>query len=550
MITSTTAPQGKFSQKMEETRFRPKGWTPLKYPKSALNRNRDSFVYFPLHPDVLSACVRELLILDGTVDPATLKISTNESRFVANGKHIPIPRFLRHMDLESWPRSAEVDEASIEKCRKRKKYQAGPAKKLKTEEGFVYSQDIPSAEDIAKAIIRRGRIGVQSSDEEINRPPRKVSEADYCPVNNQRAPNTEEQKYPEIDLNYSQEISTVLDLQKRNPNGTFCRITPVRALVRTSISNEALLRDVTSLMTERIVESFQDKALRLFMGYKAPNIRRFRLIQLLAGFLFDTSHAMFAWEQTEQDILALDPATKSLDSAIQKCLFDDRALKKIGGFDQSSILPNAISIARLRRRSSSWESFATTVQGKRMLQHHGQEDSIISVGKLRRGQRLRQRHWLTSSLLLQDNDLDVPDVCGPTRARSCSFGSSEGEHEVTGGNSTENLRQTRILAHMPGTKTVSLVKKSPNESWGVCLIKEGNACVVGRAQENPGGSNEDNFLRCGDLILHGQNENGQEAFSPLCSWHSEERKPEKWFGAMVNLFKQGQQLHLVVQRVN
>lgn len=553
MVTNTAASQRKaLSKESEEARFRPKGWTPLKYPKSALNREKDSFVFFPLHPDVLSACVRELLVLDGTLDPATLKISTKEAMFVVNGKHLSIPRYLRHLDLQSWPRSVEVDEASIEKCRKRKKAQAGTAKRLKTDNETVFHQDSPNAEDIAKAIMLRGRIGVQTSaDEEINRPPRKVSEADHYSVNKQNLFYKEEAEDREMDWNHSQEISAVLDLQKRTPNGTFSRITPVRALVRTSISNEAFLRDVSRSMTESIVDSFQDKALRLFLGYKAPNIRRFRLIQLLAGFLFDTSHAMFAWEQTEQDILALDPTTKSLDSAVQKCLFDDRALKKIGGFDQSSLLPNAISIARLRRRNTSWESFATTVQGKRMLQHHCQAESIISVGKLRRGQRLRQRHWLTSSLLLQGNDLEVPDVWAQRRARSCSFGSSEEEDEVTaGGNAAEHIGEAGILANMPGTKTVSLVKKSPNESWGVCLGKEGNACVVGRAQKSREGSNPDDFLRCGDLILHGQNENGQEAFSPLCSWKREEWKTDNWFGAIVDLFKQSQQLQLVVQRVN
>eukprot|EP00980_Cylindrotheca_fusiformis_P019705 scaffold6881_cov126-Cylindrotheca_fusiformis.AAC.2 len=528
-----------------ESRFRPKGWTPLKYPKSALNSDRDSFVYFPLHPDVLSACVRELLILDGTLDSGSLNASKTESLFIQDdGKQVSVPRFLKHLDLESWPRSAEVDEASMEKCRKRKKVQTGHAKKLRSDGGVLCSHTSPCAEDIAKAIIRRGRLGLDSSDENRIRPPTMVAEADCDPAS----------EYPseivEADRKHSQEIATVLDLQKRTANGTFCRIKPATTLVRTSISNEAFLRDVSRSMTQRIVESFADKALRLFMGYKAPNIRRFRLVQLLAGFLFDTSHAMFAWDQTEQDILALDPAPESLDSTVQKCLFDDRALKKIGGFEHSSLLPNAISIGRLRRRDSTWESFATTVQGKRMFQHHGQDESIIAAGKLRRGQRLRQRHWLTSSLLLQDSDLDGTDGDGPPRARSCSFGSSEGEEDAMGGNSAESQGQNRMTVHIPGTKTVSLAKSSPNESWGVCLGKEGNACVVGRAQDNFNGSDRNDYLRCGDLILHGQNENGKEVFSPLCSWNSGKSKTDNWFGDMVDLFKQSQQLQLVVQRVN
>ena len=50
-------------------------------------------------------------------------------------------------------------------------------------------------------------------------------------------------------------------------------------------------------------------------------------------------------------------------------LFDDRALKDIGGFETFSLLPQAISIARLRRRQTSWkflhkanECWITTVE--------------------------------------------------------------------------------------------------------------------------------------------------------------------------------------------
>jgi hypothetical protein len=346
----------------------------------------------------------------------------------------------------------------------------------------------------------------------------------------------------------------VIDLSKRNPTGSFSlrsSVGDISNMLHASISNEALLRDAAMSMTQQLIATFPNRALRLFLGYKTPAITRDRLTQLLAGFLFDTSHATFAWVQTEQEILARAPQTTSLDSMVRTSLFDDRALKKIGGFDPSSLLPHAISIARLRRRNSSWEFFATTAQGKRMLNHHSREKSMISVGKQRRGQRLRQRYWLTSALLSHENDCDVSVSTGP-RSRSCSFASSEGEEEPMlpgGGKCADLTRQARILADMPGSKAISLVKQPPNTSWGVCLAKEGNACVVGRAKERPAGSRADEYLRCGDLILHAQNENGQEAFSPLCVWSDAESTGEDFFRAMVDLFKTSEELHLVVQRV-
>ena len=111
------------------------------------------------------------------------------------------------------------------------------------------------------------------------------------------------------------------------------------------------------------------------------------------------------------------------------------------------------------------------------------------------------------------------------------------------------VNQSNILANMPGTKAILLAKKSPQASWGVCLGKEGNACVVGRAATE-GEIKDENRLRCGDLILYGSNGHGQEAHSPLCAWISDGLDTsENWFEAMVDLFKTNQELHLVVQRV-
>jgi hypothetical protein len=604
---------------------RSRGWTPLKYPKSAID-SEESFVYFPLHKDVLLATARELLVLDGTLNGTTLQLSKQKAKYMVNGGESSAVRFYqRHLKPDSWPLSAELEEEYLHEngCRKRKKHQMGRNKRIKLEypnvtettksQGEllepevdettpslvdsleVESHRVPSPEEIATVIVNRARMVVvsleeagsqhdpiQQSAEKLLRRPRKVSDSDQTPSYGQLSPHREmdqqqfsysklsssrgplgpiEEEDKDLYAGESQEISQILDLHKRNPEGTFpmrSSIHCIPQMVHASIFNEALLRDAAMSMTQQLLVSVPDRALRLFFGYKSPSITRGRLARLLAGFLFDTSHAMFAWEQTEQEVLASGIMTTSLDSRIQKSLFDDRALKKIGGFEPSSLLPQAISIARLRRRQTSWKFFATTAQGKRMLDHHSREKSTIAVGKQRRGQRLRQRHFLTSSLLWQETtDCDVSlSTTGP-RSRSCSIVSSTdegGEEDVIlnhqGGRATVDLtRHARILADMPGSKAISLVKQPPKTSWGVCLAKEGDACVVGRARERPSVDDDRYYLRCGDLILLAQNERGQEASSPLCAWSNVKHGQEDWFRALVDLFKTSEELHLVVQRV-
>ena len=571
----------------KKTGWRSRGWTPLKYPKSAIFRRADeeSFAYFPLHKDVLLASIRELLVLDGTLHGNTLKISEKKTQLFVNGQPVTVPCFKRHMEPVSCSLSSEEeDEQTTEGSRKRRKKQVERKKKTKREDASFESKEhfgpkavnipskeevterLPSAEEIASAILLRSRLAgsidavtrhdPDQSFEQIVRI-RKVSEADQHANYGQVSPPRETSPLHierEVSVNESQEIAEVVDLNRRNTDGSFvmrCSGGEVSDMLHASISNEALLRDAAMSMTQHLVATFPDRALRLFLGYKTPAIARNRLTQLMAGFLFDTSHATFAWEQTEREILSCSPQTPCLDSMVKKSLFDERALKKIGGFDPSSLLPHAISIARLRRRNASWEFFATTAQGKRMLSHHNREESIISVGKQRRGQRLRQRYWLTSSLLWQENECEA-SVCTGPRSRSCSFGSSEGEEDHTlssGGKINDSTRQSSILADMPGSRAISMVKSPPNTSWGVCLAKEGNACVVGRTKELPIGSRADQYVRRGDLVLHAQNEHGNEVFSPLCVWSDAHSKEEDWFRAMVELFKTSEELRLVVQRV-
>jgi hypothetical protein len=330
-------------------------------------------------------------------------------------------------------------------------------------------------------------------------------------------------------------------------------------------------------MTTQLVQSFSEASLRLFLGYKATAIARNRLICMLAGFLFDNSHAMFAWEQTEQEYLVRhDPnpaqavvvVMTGLDAAIQKSLFDAKALAKIGGFQPSSLLPHAISIARQRRRrKTTWEFFATTAKGKRMLDHHQKgEASVLLVGKRRRGQRLRHRHWLTSSLLWNEHYEVEPSTTTATtpacnhkqqeQQQPCPVASSfeyrdETVHQVC--EPSQSTRRTQLLADMPNAMSLVLKKHHPTDSWGVGLVKEGVMCVVGKVRTTMSEQDRTKELLCGDLILHVRNERGEEACSPTCAAvpmiHPSQQQGQDWYRAIVDLFRTSEKLHLIVQRV-
>lgn len=471
----------------------------------------------------------------------------------------------------------------------------------------------PRAEEIANRIIMRARIIVGSEEDEnkqhnsnsklLNtppitndnddeRPPRKISvSSEYDHLSDSTAATAVVVEVPltlypgESSEQPSFDVSFFVNLAERNSNGSFTLMVPPNQLpnmLETSISSEAVLRDATLTMTTQLVQSFSDASLRLFLGYKATAITRNRLICMLAGFLFDNSHAMFAWEQTEQEYGVRNNNNNNdghgpnpqaavmagLDAVIQKSLFDARALAKIGGFHPSSLLPHAISIARHRCSNTTWECFATTAEGKRMLDHHTDgEASVLLVGKRRRGQRLRHRHWLTSSLLWNEHHHEFEPSSALSSTTTSPFHHKQQEqqepcpvtssfeyrdetvHQVCEPHS-QSTRRTLILADMPNAVSLVVKKSHPTDSWGVGLVKEGVMCVVGKVRASLSEQNRAKELLCGDLILHVRNERGEEACSPTCAVpiHSSQQGQD-WYRAIVNLFRTSEELDLIVQRV-
>jgi len=374
--------------------------------------------------------------------------------------------------------------------------------------------------------------------------PRKVSEVDQMT----QVPNSSCVASPD-------DISCYLDLSEHDESGAFVVFNEmeenVPPMLHVSISDEAHLRDTAMEMTKRLVHHFHNRSLGLFFGYKSPSANGTRISQLLSSFLFDTSHAMFAWIQTEQDFLVQHGQTENLDMEIQASLFDHRAIYKIGGLKPHCILPQALSIRRLRQRNISWEKFATTAQYQRMLGHLSKEKSVVTAGKERRGQRLRQRHWLTSNLLV--HDIDECQTTSSSRSRSSSLGSEtdiiDAQASRDAVSSSCMARQSRILSDIAGSKVISLIRTNILQSWGVGLLQEGRACIVGKAQfQELGDSEARGSLCCGDMILFVHNERGEYASPPICSWSKPHDSDEEWYPKMVSIFRTSIEVHLVIQR--
>ena len=188
-------------------------------------------------------------------------------------------------------------------------------------------------------------------------------------------------------------------------------------LLEASMTDESYLREFAHNMIVSMVDSIPgndfEVPLRVFLGYKSKTPSRERLLDMICGVLFDVSHAMHAWVFTEKDItrklqVSKDAMnSKDMDEHIKNALFDQnhRAIKNIGGFDDSSLLPLALGIHRCRQEKTTWREFATSAEGKNAFSLHyatadkstkvqrGQNDivgtGLFETGRKRRGRRGR-----------------------------------------------------------------------------------------------------------------------------------------------------------------
>jgi hypothetical protein len=73
---------------------------------------------------------------------------------------------------------------------------------------------------------------------------------------------------------------------------------------------------------------------------------------------------------------------KDMDERIKNALFDHRAIKHIGGFDNSSLLPLALGVHRCRQKKTTWTEYAASAEGKNALSlHHATADESTKVRK-------------------------------------------------------------------------------------------------------------------------------------------------------------------------
>jgi hypothetical protein len=115
---------------------------------------------------------------------------------------------------------------------------------------------------------------------------------------------------------------------------------------------------------------------------------------------------MYAFIHTQEDmtrarsLLSMGVANEmnygNMDLQIKSSLFDDRALKRIGGFEPASLLPLALGIRRCCQTKTSWEEYARSEEGKMAMSVHskrgdfpgeqiGKEGISASHGRKRQG---------------------------------------------------------------------------------------------------------------------------------------------------------------------
>jgi hypothetical protein len=454
-------------------------WAPLSYPSSSIfmasrpqasvpkKSERHANPYFPLHHDVLCAALRELLLLDGTIDARTLRI-----RDASTGGGIK-------MDVRDTSRPNSVDVVPLEETKKN------------TSLGrFGCAEELVES-IVRRAVDKRADINEQQVLEHVYNPEkevsmcesrpmpnnpmdqdllgvsskRKVSDADDACIDTKRfrrdnsfpshvlqivrsnvvvlqrpSPNSAHEEATNDlatdDLSAPSNFATSLSvsddelldflrfpqLQKQQSANKQTTLFALPHLLKTSIADESQLREVAHKMSLSIFVTYDLEApLRIFLGYKSnKSVDRNKLVTIFSDILFDVSHAMYAWVQTEKEMTASnvggmkDSSTKKgkrvqiptaslnasdVESIIKDSLFDERALKRIGGFEPTSLLPLALGIRHCILNHMTWVEYASTIDGKRAMEFHlrsnddkmkkRRSSELFEIGKQRRGRRGR-----------------------------------------------------------------------------------------------------------------------------------------------------------------
>jgi len=521
--SSSTIASGSSGSADRRAHWRSSGWTPLAYPSSAIiatdhlqldgatgSKGSCMNKHFPLHRDVILAVARELLILDGSIHKKTLEViaGKSETAKIKYGKNVSKKQkpwvYLRHIDSEG---SAAAE----------------------------------TAEDLAERILERAveQNGSPKNTEHDKRP-RKVSDTDIVSFSTATAKTRSNTLLPAQLVLVSNGYH--VSVPNTSTDGSMSQLPP---LLEISISTETHLRGNAYEMTSKLTSTFGERPLREFLGYMSNTPKRDRIVEVMADLLFDVSHAMFAWEQTETE-MSIELSDGRCDRRICSDLFDCRALKRIGGFDPWSLLPHALSISRARINNVSWQAFAASEQGRTMLHHH-REGCAAMAGQKRRRQRPRSRNGS------QYKEGDSDDK----RSRSLSVISTSDESaDAFGVNEMKDVDQKGASTFNIVPDVIPLtIKREKGMAWGISLAKEGSMCIVDRV---PADEVVNDGLKIGDMIVSIRNERNQSVSLP-----SARRLPpvpptllgdvaahtQKFYRQAVDLFKISDILHLEVRRV-
>mmetsp|Transcript_13309 Transcript_13309/g.19572 ORF Transcript_13309/g.19572 Transcript_13309/m.19572 type:complete len:646 (-) Transcript_13309:101-2038(-) len=569
------------------------------------NNTSQTNEYFPLNRDVLRAATREMLILEGSINSETLELVKTSDHSFSKSSDVQVndsyktnylgPAYVPHLYPNMWCGGRATGNNSsnktIERTMKGKK--SSKVRKLKRKlpdvivrekkqktrntKSKVLSNSTIASKTANNTLLNEVGIIIETPNISAETLTNRIVERACCKrdqvglletlmsQNCQRHAVLRSADRKCVDQQMVDKLPVIMDVTNEavgepsvpmpermineNKLGVSSLKDKIPAFVDVSIVIESSLRTLSYQMVSQMYASFGDAPLRLFLGYKSCSMKRDRILRILSDYLFDVSHAFFAWKQTEVEVLsqsataalnAVPSFHKEVDLIIRDSLFDERALKKIAGIDDSSLLRHAVEISRSETRRESWEQFAKTATGRRLLSHHRTGRAQL-VGRKRREQRVKRFPSFISC--------DSSTESRQPRSRASSIAS----HEDVAPNRTVsslNVITRQEQNHTTDEKVSNLsevlklsLSRDEGSSWGVLLAREGDMCVVDRASK--GGK-----LLSGDLILSVTNEYGKSVSPPSTSnLPTVSYTDPCWFKGMVNVFKNSKHVVLVVRRV-
>mmetsp|Transcript_22194 Transcript_22194/g.42119 ORF Transcript_22194/g.42119 Transcript_22194/m.42119 type:complete len:550 (+) Transcript_22194:178-1827(+) len=544
------------------TNSKSRGWRPLAYPRLAFLRDGKGNFLFPFHPVMVTVLLRELLVLDGTLDRSTLAINREKQALyihTVTGETKLMPQVEGHV-LQQW-QACELISTSAEKDRRRRRKQEVPSMRKrpcrceshtatnepspnKTHAGGTLGLSPPcrvecsSGEDLVAAMLARW--GTKDHDEEKRHTTEENIIRSLASFENLAPQAFRARKVSDLDIVYGGKLKTNLmtgmeGMTTANDIGRFANVMPrngrfqlstrdLPLVLEAGISTEESLRNLALIHCEDLLQSFSDDCLRKALGYKSSMVdRKKQLLTKLADYLFSTSHALFAWEQTQRDLqLANDRRTQAQrESYTREVLFDARTLGNLGGWEWSSLFRQAVQLLAIN--TQNWEGWARTRPGRKALAHHMSDEACVRVASRRRqGKRRSDLMNLHDSNVKEEDRQELapsmPNAWPVSSTDELGFPPKPPDGSNT---ASSSVNSTSI-------RTVQLERKE-GQSWGVLLSNEEGMCVVARGAETLS-----NGLHTGDVILRVDNEEGKKA--------------QISYRQIVDIFKTSRHLTLKVER--